>query len=340
MNPSSLLAPFEQRDLQVAAAAGAVVAGVALAARRLLSQRLLPRRLLPQRLLPQRRVRSPAPGSPRRPLTPLRALPAGAFLVAVAAAVLVKTGNAPGALLLALGVLALGGAGAAALQHRWRGAGDALAERPASWIVALASAALVVPGSVLLSFGPAAVPGPAWVHIVVLLATPVAAGALWSFDRRWGRLALPLLVIAAAGIYATTPDTQQILILLGATLGVSAIGWWPALRLGPVAVPAVVGLITWTVAVDGRGRHSSIVGGLACLGLLMVEPLATALVGPEYPRVLARLRGRWALPAAVVAQAVVVGVSSRLAGLRPTTVDSVAIVLPLLVVTTAVLVAA
>ena len=334
MTPSSLLAPFEQHDLQVAAAAGALLTAAGLMARRIHQ---------PWRV----RHPSTSPSVPRAAPT----LTAGAVVVAVAAVVLVDTGNAPGGLLVALGVLATGGAGATALRSRRsdplrqdRRRRDPLRRPPTGMLRAAEVAVpplLVVPGAALLSFGPGAgVPGPPWVRVVVLVVTPVAAAALWDFDRRWGRLALPLLVVAAAGIYATTPDTEQILIVLGSILGVAAVGWWPALRVGPVAVPALAGLVVWTVAVDGRGRHSAIVGGLACFGILVVEPWAAVLRAPRHAAALAGLQSNRAVTgAAIGAQAGVVAVASRVAGLRTSTAEAVAVVLPLLVLSTAALVA-
>ena len=289
MTPSSLLAPFEQRHLQVATAAGAAATGVLVGLRR------------------------------RWPR--LRPVAAGPILVLSAAAELLHTGDAPRSLLLAVAVLAVGGgAGQLLLGRRLRTAWP-------RWLVA---GAAVVPGSALLAYGPGMdVPGPSWVRVTLVVATPAATAAFWSFERRWVRLALPLLSVSAAGIYATTPDTEQILIVLGAVLGVTVAGWWAGLGVGTVAAPAVTGLVTWTVAVDGRGRHSAIVGGLGCLGLLVAEPLAASLrrQNRAHPRP-GPLR---AVVGGVAIQVAVVLVASRVAGLRPATGEAVVIVVVLLV---------
>jgi hypothetical protein len=232
-------------------------------------------------------------------------------------------------LLLALAVLAVGGGAGALLLGT-----DRL--RP-SWPRWLAATAVVTPGAALLAYGPGmGVPGPSWVRIVILAATPAGTAAVWSFERRWARLALPLLSVSTAGIYATTPDTEQILIVLGAVLGVTVVGWWPGLGIGTVAAPAVAGLVTWTVAVDGRGRHSAIVGGLGCLGLLVAEPVAAALRrrGRSVPR-LGSLR---AVVGGVVVQVAVVLVASRVAGLRPATGEALVIAVILLAAVALVLV--
>lgn len=194
---------------------------------------------------------------------------AGTVLAAVAGAVLVVSGNAPRSLLVTLAVLAAGGAAAARVLAaggeggRWR----------------LAAAAPIVPGAVLVAWGPAAVPGPAWVHWMAAAATVAMAGGLGSFDQRWTAMVLPLLAVAAAGVYATVPDTEQAAIVLAAAVGVALAGGPLRLPLGRWGAPAVAGLMVWTVAVDGRGRQASVVGGLGCLAVLAVAPAAAALAG-------------------------------------------------------------
>ncbi|MFI5053310.1 MAG: hypothetical protein ACHQDE_03020, partial [Acidimicrobiia bacterium] len=47
----------------------------------------------------------------------------------------------------------------------------------------------------------------------------------------------------------------------------------PQLAAAP-GVSAVTGLLVWTATIDGVGRTGSIVGGIACLGVLVLVPLA------------------------------------------------------------------
>jgi hypothetical protein len=199
---------------------------------------------------------------------------------------------------------------------------------------------MVLPGALVLGLWPAVgVPSVVWVRLSVVGATLAGSGCLWSFDRRWGRLGPVLFVLTAGGIYATTPDTQQILILMGTSLGVAAAAWLGRLSLGQSSVPALVGLVAWTVAVDGRGRHSSIVGGLACLGLLVAEPLAVALRPRLRRSTLDALPLRWATAVALAAQLGLVTVASRVAGLRHTSGAALLIAGPALALVTLVLAA-
>jgi hypothetical protein len=118
----------------------------------------------------------------------------------------------------------------------------------------------------------------------------VAAGAvglaLADFDRRWRRHGLlpPLLTVAVAGVWAAVPDVEAALVLLGATLPTALLGW-PSLlvrsgqppSLGVAGALAVAGLFTWMVAAGAAGRPGAAVGGLACLGVLVAEPVARRL---------------------------------------------------------------
>lgn len=189
----------------------------------------------------------------------------GIVLVAVAFGGLIATGNAAWSLGLALASLLASG---------WLAAAGAA--WPGAWTLLL--------GAVLLAFGPGGAPGPLWLRLTVVALTPLVAAALDSFDRRRGSVALPLLAIAAAGAYGTEPDTEQTLVVLGALAGVCAAGWWLRAGIGRVATPAVAGLIVWTFAVDGRGRHSSIVAAIGCLGVLLAEPVAAALIAARRKR--------------------------------------------------------
>jgi hypothetical protein len=159
----------------------------------------------------------------------------------------------------------------------------------------------------------------------------VVAGALLAdFDRRWRAhgLAPPLLAVTAAGIYATVPDVEAALVVLGATLPVALLGWpgrWrrgtaaaasPPPSLGVVGALAVAGLLAWTVAAGGAGRPGSVVGGSLCLGVLAVEPLAR-LVEPR--RRSALLRGPVGLTA-LGAHLVLVAVAARVVGRAETVV--------------------
>jgi hypothetical protein len=134
------------------------------------------------------------------------------------------------------------------------------------------------------------------------------------------------LAVTAAGIWATVPDVEAALVLLGAALPMALLGWPLFLaRRAPTRPPpafgvagslAVAGVLVWAVASGGTGRPGSLVGGLACLGLLAVEPVARGL-DPRRRSPLDALERRPGLAwAALAAQLALVAVAARVVG-RP-----------------------
>jgi hypothetical protein len=186
-------------------------------------------------------------------------------------------------------------------------------------LAAAAAAAYAVTG---------APPRPSLPWPALVAATAAVAAALAAFDRRWRSLALApvLLAVTAAGIWATVPDVEAALVLLGAALPMALLGWPPFLaRRAPARPPpafgvagslAVAGVLVWAVASGGTGRPGSVVGGLACLGLLAVEPAVRGL-DPRRRSPLDPLERRPGLAwAALAAQLALVAVAARVVG-RP-----------------------
>ena len=163
---------------------------------------------------------------------------------------------------------------------------------------------------------------------VLAVATAAVAAALAGFDRRWRRLGLlpVLLASTAAGIWATVPDVEAALVLFGAAVPMTVLGrpgplahrWAgpPPARFGVAGSVAVAGVLVWAVATGGAARPGSVVGGLACLGLLAVEP-AVRLLDPARRSPLDPLERRPGLAwAALAVQLVLVAVAARVVG-RP-----------------------
>jgi hypothetical protein len=162
---------------------------------------------------------------------------------------------------------------------------------------------------------------------MLVFVTIVAGGALVAdVDRRTARRGLgPLLfAVSVGGVYATVPDTEQALVLLGVAAPVALLGW-PLRRagLGAAGSPAAVAVLAWSAAVGGVGRPSSIVGAVGCLGLFVVGPVSRRAV-------------RTSASTVVAAHALLVLVSARVAGLRPTVRAAVVVVLFELVIGVAV----
>lgn len=206
-------------------------------------------------------------------------------------------------------------------------------------VVGVALAAAGGAGIVAATDPPAtlALPLP-WIAVVAGVAGALLAG----FDRRWRGhgLAPLLLAVSAVGVYATVPDVEWALVVVGAALPLTLLGWpgplapgglrGPRRRDGPAQPPPSLGvagslaaaaLLAWTVAAGGAGRPGSVVGGLACLGVLAVEPLAR-LLDPRHRSALARPRVAWT---ALAAHLVLVAVAARVVGRT----ETVAVALPL-----------
>jgi hypothetical protein len=271
--------------------------------------------------------------------------------------------------------LALSAAGAVgiALTATTRPPGTLL---PGLVALALAGAALrrggrasLTVGVALLSGGAALVgwslveEGGAWLGVSAGLATCVAGVLLDDFDRRRRDEALApvLLLVSVAGIYATVPDVEAAVAVVGAAVPMALLGWpgplgWPRAAPPPslgAGAFATAGLLVWIVAAGGSGRPGSVVGGLACLGVLAVDPVThrftrgaaggrplpgptsgTREAGGASPpgppggaRGAGSARTRQRL-GVVVAQVVLVGVAARVVG-RPTSAAGALVLLAL-----------
>jgi hypothetical protein len=227
-------------------------------------------------------------------------------------------------------------------------------------VVGLALAAAGA-GGVAASGGAPATPALPWPAVAV--AAGVTGALLADFDRRWrsAGLAPPLLAISAFGVYATVPDVEAAVVVLGAALPLALLGWpgplvdrratagavsptdqgtrsglpgsvrpdpraagRPPPSLGVTGALAAASLLVWTVAGGGGGRPGAVVGGLGCFGLLAVEPLAR-LLDPGRRGPLAALDPRLAPWSAMAAHLLLVGVAARVVG-RTETVRSALLV--------------
>jgi hypothetical protein len=220
---------------------------------------------------------------------------------------------------LAIGLILLAGAGAGqGMGRRW-----------------LLTAPLAVSGGWLVVFSSGAALEGIGLRLLVATAMVLGGWLLADFDHRWrGRGLGPVLVaVSAGGIYATVPDTEQAMVALGVAAPLAVLGWpRPLAALGRGGAFAVSGVLLWVVAAGGAGRGSSVVGGVACLGLFAVEPLARHL-HPGRRSVLDRLpKGRWGSLAAIAIHLGLVYLAARVAGLQPTVGQAVAITTAVLAV--------
>jgi hypothetical protein len=100
-----------------------------------------------------------------------------------------------------------------------------------------------------------------------------------------------LFAVTAGGVYLAVPDTELARVMLGVAIPFVLLSIpRPLSPFGPAGSAAIVGVFAWVVVVGGRGRPSSIVGGLATIGILVAEPLGRRTVGALGSLTLARRR--------------------------------------------------
>jgi hypothetical protein len=194
-------------------------------------------------------------------------------------------------------------------------AGGAIMHRPAGrWL----APALLLPGIWLLLWRSGLLLE-SWERIVVGVAMLVGAWLVADFDARWRDEGLGPVLFAASvvGVYSTVPDTEMALVAVGAALPLALLGWpLPLGSLGGGAL-ASTGCLLWIVAAGGVGRASAILGGIASLGLFIVEPAARLFHRAHVSAIAGWPKGRPRWTAAVVVHLGLVYVAARVIGLRP-----------------------
>lgn len=220
--------------------------------------------------------------------------------------------------------LALGAGGAAALAsitQSWPttrlAGGLALVVVAAHWWgdrPLLARCAAVVPGAVLVAANVGVPLRQRWSGPMLVVVVVVAAAVAPALTARARAGLVPVLaLLAAGGVYACVPETDH---LQEAALALAALTLAELLArksLGPAAAVGAVGLLGWATLYGGTYREGALVGGIASLGLLLLEPVARRLPGPRRPL----LRGSWPQACATVGlQAGYCLAVSRTAGLQ------------------------
>jgi hypothetical protein len=178
-------------------------------------------------------------------------------------------------------------------------AGEHLTREESMWARTVALA----PGAVVLG---ASLPDgwPGWIRVVAAVVALGGGVLAVEADRRAPRLVPVLLAFGAVGVYVCVPDTEGPKVALGALVAAAVIGLEPRLR-HRCGVAAAVGLFVWVTAVGGLGRAGSVVGGLACLGVVLLIPIVRSPT-----------TSRFAVALLLVVQAGLVAYASRGAGLE------------------------
>lgn len=195
--------------------------------------------------------------------------------------------------------------------------------------------ALVI-GSLWLA-GEVACRVPGFIAKAVIIAGPaVALGFLTGVPQRWpSRVGLvgfvvvawfavtrqdsatgltpQLLAISTVGLFFTIPSTDEAVILLAALPVVVIPAVTRFIPMGYGGSAAFIGLFSWIAVVGGVARPPSIVGALAGLGVIWVEPVLTYFGHFAVPGGRDDWRDRRIL---LAAQGVTVAICSRVAGLQ------------------------
>ena len=237
----------------------------------------------------------------RRPSEPIPMPVLGLVGAAAALAGLHSTDFWTGDLFLGLVVLAVGGIGITVLGRFF--------EAPV-----LSGFALAVPGAVIVGTAVDANPFD-WVQPFVVVAIVVAAALVADFDDYQSKSGFGpvFLAITALGVYWTVPDTEEAAALVGAAIPLALLAFpKPLATLGRSGAFAMVGVVVWLAAVDGRGRESAVVGATACLGVMLLDPMLDRILPTRDEH---RVRPWTRLPLLVTAIHLgLVFVASRIAG--------------------------
>ena len=200
-------------------------------------------------------------------------------------------------------------------------AGVTPAPLPIGMILALPGAWRLVAGQDLL--------GPSWVPWLIVLGTAVAGPLAAETDRDLGRTGLsPVMWLFVVGaVYATVPDTELALVLLGVAMPLALLGLpFRLARLGDGGAAASIGLVLWMASQEGWARPGSLIGALGALGLFTTFPIGHRL------RRWFRFELHWSrtrrLVVVVVAQFVLAMWASRVAGLAYGAVEAIIRLVP------------
>lgn len=202
-------------------------------------------------------------------------------------------------------------------------------------VVALAA----VPGAAILAM--AAPAEPWWFRMTVFVAVPVGGFLVDEFDVRYERLGLGMLFygLACLGAFLAVPDTELPRALLAVVFPMMFLAWPKVqVRLGRTGAYGAMSVFTLSTVTGGVGRSASVIGAMACLGLMVLEPMVVSV-----RHRLARLP-YWlhetpeAAVLATIPQVVLVLVASRVAGLMVSITGAMVTVLVLVTVFTPLLV--
>lgn len=136
------------------------------------------------------------------------------------------------------------------------------------------TAVATIPGAVFVALAAPGTPG--WVRGAIVVSVPLAGFLLDDFESRYRSTGLGVVFfgLASAGTFLAVPDTELVRTLFAVSLPITFLAWPRVFvsigRPGAYALIAVFAMFTATGAIE---RTASVLGGMACLGFLAMEPL-------------------------------------------------------------------
>lgn len=201
-------------------------------------------------------------------------------------------------------------------------------------VVALA----VLPGAVWLGISTTLTQF-TWVRIAIVVLVPLGGYLISDFERRYEGVGLGVVffTLAALGVFVSVPDTEWPRALIATSVPLTFLVWpRVSMGFGSEGGYLCVAVLMLAAAHGGGPRPASIVGSFACLGLLLLEPIAIAF-NPALLRITTWFKHNWAgAMLAALPQFVVVALCSRVAARFTNEIPALAVVVLIYVATYAV----
>lgn len=104
-----------------------------------------------------------------------------------------------------------------------------------------------------------------------ILAVSVLA---YHFPRWAARQALPFLAATSVGIYLTVPDTERVVLVMGAIAIAGIVSLQVEAVASPIVLALIAGVMMGTATLDSAGRGAAVVRAAGCFGALLALPVA------------------------------------------------------------------
>lgn len=206
--------------------------------------------------------------------------------------------------------------------------------RGPAWVTPVAA----LPGAVWLAMG-TDITELGWVRLSIVVLVPVVGYLIDDFEKRYSSFGLGVIffVLAILGVFFAVPDTEWARTLVAVAVPVTFLAWpMVGASLGTEGSYVAVAVFLIVTSQGGGPRPASIVGGIAGLGLLLIEPVLI-VVRPSVIRLTTWLKRNWVgAVLAAIPQFVLVAICSRVAARFTSVIPAIAVVIAVYVAVIAV----